>query len=73
MVELDGRFHEGAGRFRDMRRDNLAMLSGQRTLRFGWPDVTQRPCEAASQVATLLVDGGWGGLFRRCRRCRSVV
>ncbi len=72
LVELDGRFHEGAGRFRDMARDNSAMLTGQRTLRFGWPDVTAGPCRAAAQVAHLLVLGGWDGVPRRCPRCRQV-
>ncbi len=72
IVELDGRHHEGAGRHRDMARDNAATLSGERTLRFGWHDLEGRPCEAAAQVAALLRIGGWDGQLLRCRRCRLV-
>jgi hypothetical protein len=39
-VELDGRVgHIEEGRFRDMRRDNAAVLGGDATLRYGWADV----------------------------------
>ena len=73
LVELDGRLgHEGAGRFRDMRRDNDFALRALLTLRYGWPDVVDRPCEVAFQVATVLADRGWTGLFGRCHRCERV-
>jgi len=73
LVELDGRLgHEGAGRFRDMRRDNAFALLAMLTLRYGWPDVVERPCEVASQVATVLTGRGWPGPLGRCRRCRRV-
>ncbi|SDD68727.1 type IV toxin-antitoxin system AbiEi family antitoxin domain-containing protein [Auraticoccus monumenti] len=72
VVELDGRFHEGAGRWRDMERDNVATLSGERTLRYGWFDLTTRPCAAARQVGHMLQLGGWTGLVTPCRRCRRV-
>lgn len=72
VVELDGRFHEGAGRFRDMVRDNVAMLSGERTLRFGWSDITTAACVAAHQVGRMLVLGGWNGEPSRCDHCRLV-
>ncbi|MBA8793471.1 very-short-patch-repair endonuclease [Friedmanniella endophytica] len=74
LVELDGRRgHEGAGRFRDMRRDNRATTDGLATLRYGWSDVRDRPCEVAAQVAENLVRRGWTGLPARCARCRRVA
>lgn len=72
VVELDGRFHEGAGRWRDMERDNAATLSGERTLRYGWFDLTARPCGSARQVGHVLQLGGWSGLVTSCRRCRLL-
>jgi very-short-patch-repair endonuclease len=68
IIELDGRAHI-AGRFRDMERDNAALLSGDVTLRYGWQDVTDRPCAVASEVAALLIRRGWTGVPTRCRRC----
>ena len=58
-----------AGRFRDMERDNAALLGGDVTLRYGWQDVTDRPCAVAREVAALLIRRGWTGLPTRCRRC----
>jgi hypothetical protein len=73
LVELDGRLgHDGAGRFRDMRRDNEFALRALTTLRYGWPDVVDRPCDVALQVATVLTSRGWTGPFGRCRRCERV-
>ncbi|MFL6065796.1 MAG: hypothetical protein ACJ72G_14110 [Friedmanniella sp.] len=73
LVELDGRLgHEGAGRFRDFRRDNEFALRSLVTLRYGWHDVVDRPCEVATQVADVLRSRGWDGLPTRCRRCRRV-
>lgn len=71
IIELDGRVHI-AGRFRDMQRDNLALLGGRVTLRYGWHDVADRPCEVARQVAALLVDRGWAGLPTRCAHCEHA-
>jgi very-short-patch-repair endonuclease len=68
IVELDGTMHI-VGRFRDMQRDNSALLAGELTLRYGWPDVAERPCQVARQVAGLLVARGWAGLPTRCPRC----
>lgn len=67
-VELDGRLgHETAGdAFRDMHRDNAAVLSGRATLRFGWTAVMSRSCVAAGQVARALRARGWTGLLREC-------
>jgi len=50
-VELDGRAaHPGDSRWKDIRRDNNALVDGVRTLRFGWDDLRVRPCLVADQV-----------------------
>jgi very-short-patch-repair endonuclease len=73
IVELDGRLgHVGEGRFRDLRRDNAALVDGYSTLRYGWGDVTEDPCLVARQVAEVLARHGWPGLPARCDRCRSM-
>ena len=70
IVELDGRKgHEGEGRFRDMRRDNAALLARLSTVRYGFGDVAGSPCEVAWEVAQLLAMRGWPGPFTRCTRC----
>jgi very-short-patch-repair endonuclease len=70
-VELDGSaYHLVADRWRDIRRDNLNATSGVVTLRFGWTDISQRPCTVAADVATALRQRGWAGRATRCgRRC----
>jgi very-short-patch-repair endonuclease len=68
-VELDGRAaHPEHERWRDMRRDNDAVAAGDRPLRFGPGDVHERPCVVAAQVARVLIQAGWTGRPRRCRR-----
>jgi len=55
LVELDGRLHlVPRQRWRDLDRDNRATLRTEATLRYGWFDVTSRPCEAAVQVLHVL-------------------
>jgi hypothetical protein len=72
IVELDGRLgHEGSGRFRDMSLDNYAALRAETTLRYGWHDVRGRPCEIATQVASVLQRAGWTGQPAHCPRCRA--
>jgi hypothetical protein len=67
VVELDGQpAHPADQRFRDLRRDNAAMVQGERVLRYGWRDVAGRPSEAAGQVGTVLQARGWPGKPRRC-------
>lgn len=74
LVELDGRLgHEGEGRFRDMNRDNRFVLAALITLRYGWIDVLDRPCEVAAQVAAILIRHGWSGLPSRCPRCLGAT
>ena len=54
-VELDGRAaHPGDQRWRDIQRDNAAAADGILTLRYSWFEVTERPCQVASQVARAL-------------------
>jgi hypothetical protein len=74
LVELDGRLgHEGAGRFRDYRRDNDFALRQLLSLRYGWFDVVDRPCAVAFQVGSVLVSRGWRGVPERCDRCRNAA
>jgi len=55
VVELDGRLHLVPQRWwRDLDRDNRATLRAEATLRYGWFDVTSRPCAAAVQVLQVL-------------------
>lgn len=55
VVELDGRLHlVPQRRWRDLERDNRATLRAESTLRYGWLDVTGRPCDAAVQVLQVL-------------------
>jgi hypothetical protein len=66
-AELDGRIgHDEDGAFRDMRRDNAGVVSGDDTLRYGWVDVEDRACETAGQLGTVLQHNGWRGKPRRC-------
>jgi hypothetical protein len=66
-VELDGKAsHPDEQRWQDKRRDNAAIADGIVTLRYGWADVTERPCQTARQIATVLAGRGWRGTLRRC-------
>lgn len=67
VVELDGRAaHPVELRWRDVWRDNASAAAGQVTLRYGWPDVTERPCLVAAEVGAVLSGRGWDGRLRRC-------
>jgi hypothetical protein len=67
VIELDGRSaHPFAERHRDMRRDNAAVRVGRAPLRYGWGDVTERPCLVAAEVADIYRSRGWTGALRRC-------
>ncbi len=66
-VEVDGRIvHPAESAFRDHQRDNAAVLTGARVLRYGFGDVTHRPCAVAQEVAAVLRSGGWRGRPRGC-------
>jgi len=61
-IELDGRVaHPVERRWADIHRDNAAAADGVLTLRYGWLDVTQRPCWVAAQVARVLSRRGYTG------------
>jgi very-short-patch-repair endonuclease len=66
-VEVDGEAaHPAEGRWRDTRRDNANLAQGARTLRYGWPDVTEQRCRTAAEVAAVLRRQGWTGRLRPC-------
>ena len=61
-VELDGnQAHPEDQRWQDLRRINAITAEGVVTLRYGWIDVTSRPCETAAQIGAVLVGLGWTG------------
>jgi hypothetical protein len=66
VVELDGEVaHPAEAKWKDARRDNIAASWGLTTLRFGWKDVTVKPCYTAAQVAAVLAKRGYTG-FHGC-------
>jgi hypothetical protein len=66
-VEMDGRVaHPEERRWRDSRRGNANAVDGQQTLRYGWADMTDRPCGVAAEVGAVLSGHGWDGCLRRC-------
>jgi hypothetical protein len=73
-VELDGlAAHPPEGRWRDTHRDNINLTLGTQTLRYGWPDVTERRCRTAAEVAAVLRRLGWTGTLRPCGpACQAV-
>lgn len=67
IVELDGKVaHPVENRWRDLHRDNAAVVEGDRVLRYGWQDVLRNPCRVAGQVAATLQRAGWPGVPRAC-------
>jgi hypothetical protein len=58
--------HPAEGRWHDPRRDNANLAQGARTLRYGWPDVTEYRCRTAAEIAEALRGQGWTGTLRRC-------
>ena len=70
IVELDGQEgHVGAGRFRDRRRDNRHTKENAKTLRYGWAEVNDEPCDTAWEVGEVLAGRGWSGFPAKCPRC----
>jgi hypothetical protein len=74
-VELDGTAaHPADEQWRDKRRDNANAVRGIVTLRFGPPDLRDRRCDTAADVATLLRRHGWPGSPRACGpACAGVL
>lgn len=69
-VELDGQVaHPGDRRWADICRDNAAAADGILTLRYGWRDVTQRPCQVAAQIVRVLRYRGYSGSLPCTPRC----
>ncbi|MFN8079628.1 MAG: type IV toxin-antitoxin system AbiEi family antitoxin domain-containing protein [Kineosporiaceae bacterium] len=67
VVELDGALtHPAEDAWLDRRRDNDLVITGERTLRYGWREVGGQPCRVADQVGTALQVGGWTGRPQRC-------
>jgi very-short-patch-repair endonuclease len=66
-IELDGKAaHPVAERWRDIARDNASHADGLITLRYGWSDVAQHPCQTAAQIAAVLGQRGWTGQATSC-------
>jgi hypothetical protein len=62
VVELDGRAtHTIDKRWDDIRRDNATSASGILTMRYGWLEVTEHPCQVAAEVALALAKRGFAG------------
>jgi hypothetical protein len=67
IIELDGRqYHPGERRYLDQARDNAAVATGGSTLRYGWDDVTRRPCAVAAQVHAALAKRGYAAPLKPC-------
>src|SRR5215471_2969344 len=59
-VEVDGLVaHPPEGRWRDIHRDNANLVQGTETLRYGWPDATEKRCRTAAEIAVVLRRRGW--------------
>jgi hypothetical protein len=66
-VELEGRqAHPDERRWLDIRRDNGAAATGLTILRYGWAEVTGRPCATAAEIGAALRSRGWEGALRPC-------
>jgi hypothetical protein len=67
IIELDGRqYHPDERRHLDQARDNDAIATGGSTLRYGWDDITRRPCAAAAQVHAALAKRKYTGSLKPC-------
>jgi hypothetical protein len=67
IIELDGKqFHPDELRGRDQDRDNHAAATSGATLRYGWIDVSRRPCASAAQVHAALRRRGYPGPLQSC-------
>ena len=70
VAELDGlSWHADVAR--DMHKDNRVALTGRLSLRYGWHDTDNLPCDAAGQLHHALGLGGFDGVLGRCPGCRT--
>jgi len=70
VVELDGAtFHRAEDLDKDRRRDNETKVAmSADTLRYGFKEVANRPCEQAEQFARALIKHGWpADTLKPCR------
>jgi hypothetical protein len=68
-VELDGAAsHHGGDLDRDRRRDNETLIAADaKTLRYGFKEVANHPCDQAEQFARALIRQGWpAGTLKPC-------
>jgi very-short-patch-repair endonuclease len=66
-VELDGQAsHPVEERWSDIGRDNALAAAGILVLRYGWADVSERPCQVALQIGNAAAKRGWPGSLRAC-------
>lgn len=69
-VELDGAaFHRAEDLDRDRRRDNETLIAADaKTLRYGFKEVANHPCDQAEQFARALIKQGWAaGPLKPCK------
>lgn len=68
VIELDGRLHHASTRQRDrdLDRDLEAAVDARLTVRLGWGQVFDRPCQTADRLAVLFGLRGWTGAARPC-------
>ena len=72
-VELDGQaYHAVDERWLDIGRDNALATDGIVVLRYGWADVTLRPCKTAAQFGQVAAVRGWPGRLRPCGQSCDV-
>ncbi len=75
-VELDGlAFHPAENRDRDRDRDNETIIAvNAQTLRYGFRQVANHPCEQAAQFARALIKNGWDArTLKSCQKPRCAV
>ena len=75
VLELDGRLgHDGPAQLaRDRHRDAVVAGEGGLTLRYGYLEVLDLPCETAGGVAGVLQSRGWQGAPIRCGPTCTVL
>jgi hypothetical protein len=71
VIELDGMLaHPAEMRWQDIHRDNAAAAASLTTLRYGWIDITSRPCEVAAEIAAVLAQRGYNSFGPCAPDCR---